>query len=538
MRTGAATARGRAAAVAVALCLGAPLAARGQAPAAASSPTVTLQEEMARVQGLLDAGEKAEAATALDAIVKRFPRFGAARVLLGRLALDGGDPETARKHLRIAVRTQTQRPFFAWYLLGLAELQSGSMSVAGGAFSQALVRAPQFAPALVGRAQVYRSMGDLDLAEADLRLALTLESAPPETGLRLAELVAGERLAEIAVAEASGDYWEALAGYRDVLEAVPGVSALEAGAAHVLLAMEAVEPARCLVERALAAAPEDPALHHLACAVGVAAEDPAAADACRRARELGLEDAQLHLTLGRALFARLELGEAIAAWTRAVELDPALAEGLPDVALSSLGPAETDALRALLEARLAADPESGPALEGLAEIAERRDDPAAARGYLERLVAVEPDSSQAWYRLGQLLLRDGEGERGRSAMARFAELEAAEGAAWEAQNRAFRRRQEAAEAIAAGRPLDALGIYTELAAAGRATADDYLAAGRALLGLGDAAGAVEWLEKILLTHPYHRAAIAGLVEAAERAGRREEAAEYRRRLELLDWGCR
>jgi len=530
-------ARTRAVIAAIVLCLGAPGAAPAQAPVAERNPAAVLQTEMARVQALLDAEEKGEAAAALLAISQAYPRFGAARVLLGRLALEGGDPETARTHLRVAVRTQTQRPFLAWYLLGLAELRTGRMSAAGQSFSQALVRAPHFAPALVGRAEVYRSMGDRGLAEADLRLAITLDSAPPETGLRLAELVHPEKLAGIAAAEAAGDHWGALAGYREILDAMPGAPALGAGAARVLLAMGAVEPARCLVDRALAAAPEDGALHHLACAIGVAAEEAGAAAACRRALELGREDPQLYLTLGRARFARMEVAEAIVAWTRAVELAPALGEQLPDVALSSLGAAETATFRRLLEARLAADPESGRALEGLAEIAEREGDTAAARGYLERLVAVGTDSSQAWYRLGQLRLRGGETEGGRAAMARFAELKAAEDAAWEEQNRAFRRRPEAEEAMAAGRPLDALAIYTELAAAGRATADDYLAAGHALLGLGEAAGAADWFEKILLTHPYHRAAIAGLVEAEARAGRSEEAAEHERRLDLLDWGC-
>jgi nucleotide-binding universal stress UspA family protein len=59
------------------------------------------------------------------------------------------------------------------------------------------------------------------------------------------------------------------------------------------------------------------------------------------------------------------------------------------------------------------------------------------------------------------------------------------------------------------------------------------AQGRELLAAGSLEAARERLERAVAHDPFHTAAVAGLAEALERLGRREEAAYYRRRAEAL-----
>jgi hypothetical protein len=122
-------------------------------------------------------------------------------------------------------------------------------------------------------------------------------------------------------------------------------------------------------------------------------------------------------------------------------------------------------------------------------------------------------------------------------MDRFRLLKAEEEERWLAHNQAFRRRLEAREARESGRPFEAIRVYTELAAAGTANVEDYLAAGHVLLEIEDYPAAASWFEGLLSTAPYHRQAIEGLIEASLDGRQPERAELQRRRLELLASPC-
>ena len=454
---------------------------------------------MARALALLEAGRGEEGEAALESLVASFPDHGPAHFQLGRLALERGAAAAAREHLAAAVALPLPRPYLAWHLLARAEARLGRPEAARRAWEEAARLAA-------------RALADRPGDPQALRVA-------------------------VAAGEARGDWWAALEGYGQLLSQLPRAPALLAGAARAALELGAHEAAACLATRALAATPEDPALHHLLARARLAAGDPAAAAAAsRRALELGAAGAAVELTLGRALFETMDTGAAIAAYRRALERDPRALAAVPDVALAALGADDDAALRELLAAVLAADPGNASALYGLGLAAARDGDLAAARTLLERLVDVAPDDSRARYNLARVYARQGEVELGRAAMETFERLQAAEDELWLERNAAFRSRLEA-EALAGSAPLDALAIYSELAAGGLAEAGDFLAAGGLVLGLGDNDAAAAWFERILEGKPYHPAALAGLVEARERAGRHDEAKLVRRRLELVAGIC-
>ena len=175
-------------------------------------------------------------------------------------------------------------------------------------------------------------------------------------------------------------------------------------------------------------------------------------------------------------------------------------------------------------------------LNALGEIA-LADDPTTAQGYFERLAELEPTDAQVHYNLGQIYLRLGKESSAQSAMERFQSLRQEADAEWLRQNDVHRQRLEAQSAVAAGTPLDAVEIYTRLAAAGAANLDDYLAAGDALLEDGEYPAASSWFSRVLATTPYEQRALDGLALAAEGRGDLEHARLYRDRLELLSWPC-
>ncbi len=469
-------------------------------PAVAESPTSA--DAMRHGLALLRAGDAAAAETVFRRLVEEDPHHGPARFQLGRLALERRELEKAELHLEVATASGIRRPFMAWHLLGRVQLLQGQAYEAASSFDRALDLAPEFAPARVGRA-------------------------------RTAHLLATR------AAEASGELWVALAGYRQLLEGSPKVPVFEARAARVARSMGALELAKCLAESALRTSPEDGALNHLLGAIqaDLGAHEAAIAS-CRRAIDHGGRDAAVYQTLGRAHFERMETREAVAAYGKALELDPETARALPPFALASLNPQDLGALGALLAACLEIHPENANVLYGLALVRLRSNELDRAGELFEKLATLSPDDSRVPYNLASVYFRLGDRERGEAAMHRFQELKAIEDQNWLRRNRAHALRLEALDAGRAGNGEGAIRIYEEMAAAGIAGLEDYLEAGRLLLELGDGRRAYGWFEGVLETDPYQREALEGRAAAADALGRREVARQDRERLGLLASPCR
>jgi len=378
-----------------------------------------------------------------------------------------------------------------------------------------------------------------------LRASRSLGRGEVETTTRLAtEIVARRphhipaRLLLIEAAQQSDDYWSALAGYEQLLEWLPGVALLQARAAQTAHAMGADDLATCLAKRALSSMPEDGSLHHLlAAGLAGSGQTEAAIDACRRAIELGVRESSVYQLLGDLYFGRLEVAEAMAAYSQALELDPSTAETLASFVVSSLTTDDYEALKGLLKRHVEAHPDNVNTLYSLGVMSLRDNDLAAAGRYFERLAKVAPTHTQVHYNLGQIYLRAGRQDEGQGAMERFRQLKANEDAEWLVHNQSHALRIDARDAVALGDFGKGVQAYAQLVEQGVATHEDYLEAGEACLSMGDAAAASAWFERLLEFSPYDRRALEGLAMAASVLERPEVAEEVARRQAILSWPC-
>lgn len=456
----------------------------------------TPAERVRRALSLIEAGEIDKARSLLRSVLSEDPSHGPAHLQLARIDLASGDDEAAEEHLKVAVRADSPGVFLAWHLLGRVYLEQGAYDEAQEALRQAIERAPGFLPAR----------------------------------LSLAEL--SERL---------DNRWEALALYREVLESsslggeLPGV---QARAANLARTMGATGLATCYARKAVALQPENARFHHLlAVILDDAGDVDAALAACRKAITLGMESAAAYVTLGNLYYRKMQLGDAISALGRALELDPAAAESIASFALTSLTTDEYAALRSLLETHVRSHPESPNTLYGLGAMHLREGQLDEAERYFTKLATLAPGHAQVHYNLGLISLRKGRSEEGRAAMARFHELKEAEDREWIRQNRAHARRLEAREAEDMGDWETAIARYSELATEGTAETDDLVAWSRALLKSGNPSRAYDEIRRVLATAPYHEEALRTLADAAAAVGDREIAAQARRFVDLLQSPC-
>lgn len=452
----------------------------------------TVQQTMQEAIALVDQGRIDEAQTLLEGVVAENPGHGPARLLLGQIAVSRERWDEAIEHLEVAVESSSQRPqrlFLAWYLLGRARRAKGDSSRARESFSQAIELAPRFLPAR----------------------------------LELAEL-----------AEAEGDLWTALEQYRRVLAVDSKRTDALAALADVARRMGATDLARCAVDEALASEPENGALHYLR---GVIETGDTAIESCRRALELGFENAAVYTTLGNLLHERSDIEGSIAAFEKAVEIDPAAAESLAAFAITSLTSSEYERLGELLKRHVASHPDSINTLYGLGGMYLRENDLDAALGVFEHLESLVPNASQVHYNLAMIHRRRGDEDRAKSETARFRELKEKEDEEWNRQNDLHRDRLRAEEALDKGDLSEAERLGQQLVESGAAQVEDFRLLAKALSELGRHDEARRLIERGLLVYPYDRALLAVGLTEAEATGDDAAAVLYRDRLALLDPRC-
>lgn len=197
--------------------------------------TPSIPERMREGLALLETGEVARAEAIFQEILRESPRHGPAHLQLGRIALDRGDWNEARRHLEISVVSDPRRPFMAWYLLGRVRLLQGEPDKARQAFDEALERAPRFGPALVGRAQSSLLLEDFDGALEACRKAIELGVKDRDVYLVLGDL----HLRKMETSEALATYGEALKLDPSAVEVIPSfaLSALAAADDPALAAL-------------------------------------------------------------------------------------------------------------------------------------------------------------------------------------------------------------------------------------------------------------------------------------------------------------
>ncbi|WP_316166794.1 MULTISPECIES: tetratricopeptide repeat protein [unclassified Bradyrhizobium] len=126
--------------------------------------------EKARI--LDQAGYRAQAREAWQAILKVVPQHGEAAARLGRLAFEDGDLASARSHLERAASDDA--PASTWFDLGLVRQDQRDHLGAAAAYRKALALKPDFAEAALNLGIVLQESGDRDTAMQAYRQAYHL----------------------------------------------------------------------------------------------------------------------------------------------------------------------------------------------------------------------------------------------------------------------------------------------------------------------------------------------------------------------------
>lgn len=168
----------------------------------------------------------------------------AARRVLGRLALAGGDAATALAEYEAVVREAPELPG-SWVDLGVVQARAGLLPAAESTFRQGLVRHPASADLAYNLGLARALAGDVPGAVAGFERALELEPS---------HLAARENLA--GVLAATGRLAEAAVHYRRALLQAPEDAATHLLLARVLAASGEGEEALAEVERSLQLAPD------------------------------------------------------------------------------------------------------------------------------------------------------------------------------------------------------------------------------------------------------------------------------------------
>jgi Flp pilus assembly protein TadD len=134
------------------------------------------------------------------------------------------------------------------------------------------------------------------------------------------------------------------------------------------------------------------------------------------------EEAFLQNNLGVALISAGRVEEAVAALTRATELDPGNANAFANLALLAFRRGDLEFAEREVERALRVHPDNGGALEVLGGIRLARGDPAGAIDPLERAVRLAPDDGERWLNLAQANERLGRTREACSALRRVVRL--------------------------------------------------------------------------------------------------------------------
>ena len=390
------------------------------------------QIALQRALDLLRAGQLPAASQAVEALVARQPRFGAALNLRGAIAMQQNDPATAARWFARAVEADKRNPVAlsnlaaaelalgqadaavdhlnraarleprnaaVHYALGVAHGRAGRPAEAEASYRRAVACDPAHAQARNNLALTLAALGRAAEAEDAWRNAL---SAVPEPLRAPLWLNLGNHLAN------GGRAAEAIEAFRAAIAIEPRMAEAHLGLGNALQTVGQGAEARAALERTLALAPGlAPARHGLAAVLA----DLGAAEAEIEILQQLVRDcpdyAEAWNSLGVALYRQDRIDPAVAALQRAVALRPALAIAQHNLGNALMIRGEFDAALAAQERALALRPDDVATLIGVGNLQLELGRFEESAATFDRAVALAPDDPYARWNRSQLNLLRG-----------------------------------------------------------------------------------------------------------------------------------
>ncbi|HEY4490672.1 MAG TPA: hypothetical protein VI958_01685, partial [Acidobacteriota bacterium] len=279
----------------------------------------------------------------------------------------------------------------------------------------------------------------------------------------------------IEAAEKTGDVWESLSHQGILLEWLGGIPSLHSRRANMAREIGAHQLAECSIRKAIALEPNNGSHYYLLSTIQQAQKqtDPAL-ESCKKAIDLGYENAAVYITLGDLYYEKMLLSESIAALSKGIEMDPTAAENIASFALTALTTEDYKMLRGVLEKHAETHPENINTLYGLAIMHLNENKLEKAREYLLLLEKLASEHAEVYYNLALLFAREGKQPEADRALKRFQELKIKEQQEWNRHNEAHRTRLEAKQK----KSKEAILLYSKLVDDGLAENADLLALAR------------------------------------------------------------
>lgn len=356
--------------------------------------------------------------------------------------------------------------------------------------------------------------------------------------LRARPLLVPAHLILAEVARRQGRPAHMLTALGELLEVAPWLVSVHAERAVLARELGAHRIAEVEARRAVALLPEDGSLRFLLATILMAGGNAeGAAEAAEAAIARDYDMAQVRVLLGNAYQELQRVPEAVEQLTRAVEMDPAVAEEIAAFALTAMAAEDSDRLVQLLERVRTENPGGPNVLYTLASLHLRRGELERAAELYERLLEIVPGRSEIHYNLALAYRRLGRERAADEQTALFERLKAEEDRLFEQANVTYRRRTEAVAALAAGDPGRAVELLRQVVGAPGSDPTDHTLLGSALLGAGQPRAAAEAYSATLEANPFDVSALCGAAAAARDLGEATEVAALLARVTALGESC-
>jgi len=390
------------------------LAARYLVRVAARNPQPLLLADLASAQFL--AGEFAGSAATLDAMARNGRLAPALVSLRGLAALQLGRRAEAMRHFRNALAADPEE--------GTANFHLGTLAADAGELRDAI---RHFEVA----ARTYR-----DRYAARYNLALALYRAGRwQDGVNVLEKISPDPAAAGEVENLLAQGYDKLDRVREAVEAYqkairldPKNPAYVFDLAVMALRRRTYDLAEVVLESGVLSFPQD---RNLALALGgthqLRGQMEKAQQLFQRLASAHAKDPLICVYLGNSYFEAGRFEDAVAAFTRGIDLDPenSVLYYQAAVSLVKLGRETDPRVRRFLGKALELDPKLAQACYQLAKI-DSESNPARARELLARALRLDPELSEAHFLLSRLCRQAGDARCAQAALRRYEALRARE----------------------------------------------------------------------------------------------------------------